>query len=95
MLAGKNVIFGDRQIFFREFFEELAHAFYPEVATITRNGRPILVAESSTVNGYSLLELPVRGDADTLTDVEPSSAAKQVRELCSVTWAYSPTKQIV
>ena len=81
MLAGKNVIFGDRQIFFREFFEELAHAFYPEVATITRNGQPMLVAESSTVNGYSLLELPVRGDADTLTDVEPSSAAKQVREL--------------
>lgn len=83
MLAGRDVLFGDRHIFFREFFEELAHPFYPEVACISRNGEPRLVAESSTVNGYSLLELPVRGDDDTLTDVDPSGAAKQVRELLS------------
>lgn len=83
MLGGRDVLFGDRHIFFREFFEELAHPFYPEVACISRNGEPRLVAESSTVNGYSLLELPVRGDDDTLTDVDPSGAAKQVRELLS------------
>lgn len=81
MLGGRDVLFGDRHIFFREFFEELAHPFYPEVACISRSGEPRLVAESSTVNGYSLLELPVRGDDDTLTDVDPSGAAKQVREL--------------
>lgn len=83
ILGGRDVLFGDRHIFFREFFEELAHPFYPEVACISRNGEPRLVAESSTVNGYSLLELPVRGDDDTLTDVDPSGAAKQVRELLS------------
>jgi S-DNA-T family DNA segregation ATPase FtsK/SpoIIIE len=83
MLAGTHVIFGDRHIFFREFFEELAHPFYPEVATITRNGQPMLVAETSTVNGYSLFELPIRDDEDTLTDVDPSAAAKQVRDLLS------------
>lgn len=83
MLGGRDVLFGDRYIFFRDFFEELAHPFYPEVACISRNGEPRLVAESSTVNGYSLLELPVRGDDDTLTDVDPSGAAKQVRELLS------------
>lgn len=83
ILAGKDVLFGDRHIFFREFFDELAHPFYPEVATTTRGGEPMLVAESSTVNGYSLLEAPVRGEDDTLTDVDPTSAAKQVRELLS------------
>lgn len=81
ILSGKNVLFGDRGIFFREFAEELAHPFYPEIAAIQRGGAPILVAESSTVNGYSLFERPVRGDEDALTDVDPASAAKQVREL--------------
>ena len=81
ILSGKNVLFGDRGIFFREFAEELAHPFYPEIAAFLRGGAPILVAESSTVNGYSLFERPVRGDEDALTDVDPASAAKQVREL--------------
>lgn len=81
MLAGKNVLFGDRGIFFREFAEELAHPFYPEVAVVQRSGAPVLLSESSTVNGYSLLERPVRGDEDMLTDVDPTEAAKQVQEL--------------
>lgn len=81
ILGDGNVMFGDRGIFFREFSEELAHPFYPEIALIQRNGSPMLVSESSTVNGYSLMERPIRGDEDTLTDVDPSSAAKQVREL--------------
>lgn len=81
ILSGEKVLFGDRGIFFREFSEELAHPFYPEVAVIKRNGAPMLVSESSTVNGYSLLERPVRGEEDTLTDVDPAAAAKQVQEL--------------
>lgn len=81
ILSGENVMFGDRGIFFREFSEELAHPFYPEVALIGRNGAPMLVSESSTVNGYSLMERPIRGEEDTLTDVDPSAAAKQVQEL--------------
>ena len=81
ILSGDNVMFGDRGIFFREFSEELAHPYYPEIALIRRNGAPMLVSESSTVNGYSLMERPIRGDEDTLTDVDPSAAAKQVQEL--------------
>lgn len=81
ILAGKNVLFGDRGIFFQEFFEELAHPFYPEVAVISRGGTPVLVSESSTVNGYSLFERPVQSDDDELTDADPSLAAKQVKEL--------------
>jgi S-DNA-T family DNA segregation ATPase FtsK/SpoIIIE len=81
ILGGENVKFGDRGIFFREFSEELAHPFYPEVALIQRNGAAMLVSESSTVNGYSLMERPIRGDDDTLTDVDPSAAAMQVQEL--------------
>lgn len=81
MLAGENVLFGDRGIFFREFAEELAHPFYPEIAVMQQSGAPMLLSESSTINGYSLLERPVRGEEDMLTDVDPSEAAKQVQEL--------------
>lgn len=81
MLCESSVSFGDRNIFFREFTEELAHAFYPEIAIATRSGSPVLVSESSTVNGYSLLERPVRGEDSSMSDVDPSLAAKQVKEL--------------
>ena len=81
ILTKDSVLFGDRGIFFREFTEELAHPFYPEIAVVQRGGAPVLVSESSTVNGYSLLERPVRGEEDSLTDVDPTAAAKQVREL--------------
>ncbi|MEO9227806.1 MAG: FtsK/SpoIIIE domain-containing protein [Devosia sp.] len=81
VLSNHNVLFGDRGIFFREFSEELAHPFYPEIAAVMRGGVPVLVSECSTANGYSLLERPVRGDEDALTDVDPTSAARQVRDL--------------
>lgn len=81
MLGGKNVTFGDRNIFFREFSEELAHPFYPEIAVAWRGGSPLLVTETDTVNGYSLLESPVRGDNGQMTDANPIEAAKQVRDL--------------
>lgn len=81
ILGNKDVLFGDRKIFFREFSEELAHPFYPEIAVVQRTGTPVLVSETSTVNGYSLLERPVRGESDSLTDVDPMAAAKQLRDL--------------
>lgn len=81
ILGGEDVLFGDRGIFFREFAEEMAHPFYPEIAALTRAGAPVLVSESSTVNGYSLFERPTRAEDDALTDVEPGAASKQVREL--------------
>lgn len=81
ILIGKNVLFGDRGIFFREFSEELTHPFYPEIAVASKGGTPILVSESSTVNGYSLLERPVRTGEDDLTDADPTQASKQARNL--------------
>lgn len=81
MLGGSGVSFGDRNIFFREFSEELAHPFYPEIAIATRGGSAVLVSETSTVNGFSLLERPVRGEDSSMSDVDPSLAAKQVKEL--------------
>ena len=81
LLSSEHIDFGDRNIFFQEFTEELAHPFYPEVAVADRNGAPVLVAESSTVNGYSLMEQPVQSGDDELTDVSPTEAARQVREL--------------
>ncbi|OAI17527.1 FtsK/SpoIIIE domain-containing protein [Methylomonas koyamae] len=81
MLGGTAVSFGDRNIFFREFSAELAHPFYPEIAIATSGGSAVLVSETSTVNGYSLLERPIRGEDSSMSDVDPSIAAKQVKEL--------------
>ncbi|NUZ06334.1 FtsK/SpoIIIE domain-containing protein [Piscinibacter koreensis] len=81
LLSSGNILYGDRDIFMRELADELAHPFYPEIAVLGKGGSPKLVSESSTVNGYSLLEAPVRGDEDAMTDVDPAAAAKQAREL--------------
>ncbi|HAX20937.1 MAG TPA: DNA translocase FtsK [Hydrogenophaga sp.] len=81
LLSSGSVLYGDREIFMRELSDEIAHPFYPEIAVLNRGGAPTLVSESSTVNGYSLLESPTRGANQAMTDVDPASAAKQVREL--------------
>ncbi len=81
LLSSGNILYGDREIFMRELSDEIAHPFYPEIAVLNRAGVPTLVSESSTVNGYSLLETPTRGNHDGMTDVDPTAAAKQAREL--------------
>lgn len=81
LLTSGNILYGDREIFMRELSDEIAHPFYPEIAVLNRAGAPTLVSESSTVNGYSLLESPTRGAEDAMTDVDPAAAAKQAREL--------------
>lgn len=81
LLSSGSILYGDREIFMRELSDEIAHPFYPEIAVLNRAGAPTLVSESSTVNGYSLLESPTRGTEDAMTDVDPAAAAKQTREL--------------
>lgn len=81
LLSSDSILYGDREIFMREFSDEIAHPFYPEIAVLNRKGAQMLVSESSTVNGYSLLESPTRDIQDAMTDVDPASAAKQIREL--------------
>lgn len=81
LLGAEHTDFGDRNIFFQEFNEELAHPFYPEIAVADRNGTALLVSETSTENGYSLMEQPATGNSDDLTDVTPLEAARQIREL--------------
>ncbi len=81
LLSSGSILYGDRAIFMRELSDEIAHPFYPEIAVLNRAGVPTLVSESSTANGYSLLESPTRGAEDAMTDVDPVAAAKQAREL--------------
>lgn len=81
LLSSGNILYGDREIFMRELSDEIAHPFYPEIAVLINSGAPTLVTESSTVNGYSLLESPTRVNQGAMTDVDPASAAKQAREL--------------
>lgn len=81
LLGAAHTDFGDRNIFFQEFSEELAHPFYPEIAVAEHDGTARLVAETSTENGYSLMEQPATNDGDEMTDVTPLEAARQIREL--------------
>lgn len=81
LLSSGNILYGDREIFMRELSDEITHPFYPEIAVLINSGAPTLVTESSTVNGYSLLESPTRVDQGAMTDVDPAAAAKQAREL--------------
>ncbi|CAM4400520.1 FtsK domain-containing protein [Comamonas aquatilis] len=81
LLSSGSILYGDREIFMRELADEIAHPFYPEIAVMNTGNAPKLVSESSTVNGYSLFEAPIRGEEDAMTDVDPTAAAKQAREL--------------
>lgn len=81
LLSSGSILYGDRDIFMRELTDEIAHPFYPEIAVLSKGGSPKLVSESSTVNGYSLMEAPIRGEEDAMSDVDPAAAAKQAREL--------------
>ena len=81
LLSSGSILYGDREIFMRELADEIAHPFYPEIAILNVGSSPKLVSESSTVNGYSLFEAPIRGEEDAMTDVDPAAAAKQAREL--------------
>lgn len=81
LLAGVDVRFGDHGIFTKEFAEEIRHPFYPEIALAERAGVSELVTESATVNGYSLMEMPVGAEQEFLSDVDPTAAARQAKEL--------------
>ncbi len=81
LLSDKDVNFGDSRLFFSDLREELGHPLYPEIAVGYDGAEPVLLAETGTVNDYSLFERPVRDPAEAGTDVDPQEAARQIRGL--------------
>jgi S-DNA-T family DNA segregation ATPase FtsK/SpoIIIE len=81
LLTASEVNFGDARLFFADLRQELEHAYYPEIAVGYLGTEPLLLAETSTVNDYSLMERPVRDPSEAVTDVDPSEAARQIRGL--------------
>lgn len=81
LLTAKQINFGDSRLFFADLRAELAHPYYPEVAVGYHGAEPVLLAETSTVNDYSLMERPVRDPSEAATDVDPREAASQIRGL--------------
>jgi S-DNA-T family DNA segregation ATPase FtsK/SpoIIIE len=81
LLNAEDVIFGDKRLFFADLREELAHAYYPEIAVAYQGAEPVLVTVTGTLNEYSLMERPVRDPSEASTDVDPSEAAKQIKTL--------------
>ncbi len=81
LLTADEVNFGDSRLFFADLRTELAHPYYPEIAVGYQGTEPVLLAETSTVNDYSLMERPVRDPSEAATDVDPGEAARQIRGL--------------
>lgn len=81
LLSDNDVNFGDSRLFFSDLREELGHPLYPEIAVGYDGAEPVLLAETGTVNDYSLFERPVRDPAEAGTDVDPQEAARQIRGL--------------
>lgn len=81
LLSDVEVNFGDSRLFFSDLRDELEHPLYPEIAVGYEGSEAILLAETGTVNDYSLLERPVRDPSDATTDVDPAEAARQIRSL--------------
>lgn len=81
LLSDNDVNFGDSRLFFSDLRDELAHPLYPEIAVGYDGSEPVLLAETGTVNDYSLVERPVRDPAEAGTDVDPQEAARQIRGL--------------
>ncbi|WP_230482664.1 FtsK/SpoIIIE domain-containing protein [Sphingomonas sp. Leaf21] len=81
LLSDVDVNFGDSRLFFADLRDELAHPLFPEIAVGYDGAEAVLLAETSTVNDYSLLERPVRDPSEATTDVDPAEAARQIRSL--------------
>lgn len=81
LLSDHDVNFGDSRLFFSDLREELAHPLYPEISVGYDGAEPVLLAETGTLNDYSLFERPVHDAADAGTDVDPGEAARQIRSL--------------
>lgn len=81
LLSDVDVNFGDSRLFFADLRDELAHPLFPEIAVGYDGSEALLLAETSTVNDYSLLERPVRDPSEATTDVDPAEAARQIRSL--------------
>jgi S-DNA-T family DNA segregation ATPase FtsK/SpoIIIE len=81
LLSAAEVNFGDDRLFFSDLRAELAHPLYPEIAIGYDGSEPVLLAETSTVNEYSLFERPVRDPSEAGTDVDPAEASRQIRAL--------------
>lgn len=81
LLSDAEVNFGDDRLFFSDLRAELAHPLYPEIAVGYDGTEPVLLAETSTINEYSLFERPVRDPSEAGTDVDPAEASRQIRTL--------------
>lgn len=81
ILESSEVDFGDSRVFFSDIREELAHPYYPEVCLGHKNQMPELLAVSSTVNDYSLMERPIRDDFNTVVNDDPAHSAELIGSL--------------
>ncbi|WP_339307032.1 FtsK/SpoIIIE domain-containing protein [Paenibacillus sp. FSL L8-0435] len=81
VLTTDQVDFGDQRLFFTDLKEEIISPYYPEVAVGYKGQEPVLLAITDSKNDYSLMEYPVREDADTQTNEDPKEASNKLLNL--------------
>jgi DNA segregation ATPase FtsK/SpoIIIE, S-DNA-T family len=78
ILSASEVNFGDSRLFFADLRNDLLHPHTPEVCVGYQGREPKLLAVSDTLNDYSLMELPIRDEADRTTHEDPTNAAEKL-----------------
>lgn len=82
LLSAPEVFFGDTRLFFKDFAQDLAHPFYPEVVLGWRGDKPELMVMTDVVLDYTLHESPVINDSEPDdTNENPTTGSNCVLEL--------------
>ncbi|MEC0174346.1 FtsK/SpoIIIE domain-containing protein [Paenibacillus favisporus] len=81
VLSANQVDFGDQRLFFTNLKEEILSPYYPEVAVGYRGAEPVLLSITDAKNDYTLMEYPVREEADTQTNEDPKEASNKLLNL--------------
>ncbi|MGD9681877.1 MAG: FtsK/SpoIIIE domain-containing protein [Candidatus Obscuribacterales bacterium] len=81
ILTAENLDFGDSRVFFQDLRQEMQQPYYPEVCLGYKSEMAQLLGESVTVNDYSLMERPIRGDDSAVTNEDPTESAERIKGL--------------
>ncbi len=94
LLTAPNVLFGDANLYFKEFRDELEHPYFPEIVLGWRERKPELISLTDTYMDYSLHELPlVNQSLGADTNENPMQTASQIVELIQRYLALFPHEQ--
>lgn len=81
VLSADELNFGDDRLFFSDLRSHLQHPYYPEVAVGYAGDQPEILSCSDTLHDYSLMEVPIRGVQESVTNEDPAAAAARITDV--------------